>query len=446
MLPELDYTDENRAKLKVIHDKITFMLMDKNYLSTIYRRKSYILTTIIFICILISILWFSLIHFLQSDFSCKLEAGDALKESPLVACNISPQIYIYGIMLLHVLILLLMFAFSIKSIIWHVRMTFRVRNRSDKLFGELADDYKGLPGYEDLAIILELFSGNVCDGHFVINVIMYVLTSRYDHRRPIFVKNNTAIAIKNKKNIIHSFWEEYCIVNCIVSEIGLMITNYEQTQDTLFNHLNKLCENHSFTCFSVGFNARAEIYREISRNISYYSYLAESEKSFPPLLPGSTCNLDSKMIYSHPFDSDSIQSTVILVYITPYYYYSVENQKNITAALESNKLDYLRHSRYRERLRQNAMRKVGALSTNNIFKRAKAVIDHNVQLTDTSYFTSHHIPPKVNTSEPKITIDDIDEIPIQTNSFIPSNLKIKYSIGNSLQNIHHSLHNVDNKK
>ncbi|KAF0989649.1 hypothetical protein HZS_460 [Henneguya salminicola] len=410
MLPELDYNDENRAKLKVIHDKITFVLMDKNYLSIIYRRKSYILTFIVFICALILVLWLSFVEFLNSNFTCKLDGGEAKKAMPLAVCNVSPHMFVYGIMILHVLILSLMLLFSIKSIIWHRQMNRRFRNSSDKLFGEFAADYKGLPGYEDLALILELVKVNVRDGHFILTAVIYVLTTKYDRRKPVFTKKNEAIVMENKKKVTYSFWEEFCIVSLMASELGLVICNYEQKSDTLFDYLNCLYKNQHQQNFNININIRDEIYNEIANNIAYYSYIAESDTNFPPIQPNSqiiesytvwnkikgvkleedwpdhlilmaASNLlkikiilisadppQNEDLFSHdvfkPFHIENCQSTIILVYIFPYYYYAVENQKNSDISQQTNKLDYMKQRRYRDRLRQNAIRKVSMEASN----------------------------------------------------------------------------------
>ncbi|KII71417.1 hypothetical protein RF11_11523 [Thelohanellus kitauei] len=453
MLPDINYSKENKAKLRIINDRITFILMDKNYLTQIYRRKSYILTALIVISIIVLIFWISITNFLEANFSCNLQQGYAKKQSDEMVCTITPQLYIYGFMLLHMMILLLMLSLSTKSVIWHRYMSYRVRDATDKFFGLFSDNYKGLPGYDDLALILELFKRNQHDGMFSVTTLLYVLTKKYD---PDVYKSDQEKRFENEENKLYrfSFWEELCIATYMAAELGLEIKNFEQTPDSLFKYLEVLYKRLYDLGLGFETDIKIKIRDEIIKNLSYYTHLAErniaiEDKSVGKAVPtrySVTEKIDNVLlkqewpdhlillaavnlmrikvilITAHPpikddiftsnvfkpFDTEHTHATIIMIFVNPNYYYALEKCSGSDPSQSAKRADFLTKGRYRDRLRGNAIRKVGDAISSQITKTKTRKIEYQ-HLEDP-------IPRKTlqNTDDVCNLQNDDDAFPIDT--------------------------------
>lgn len=413
MLPEIDYNEEDKKILRLIHDRITFILIDKNHLARLYRKKTYIFTIIITCCILSLCFWMWMIKFAEGNFVCLLKAGPAKKDFPLNVCNMSPALYIYGVMVFHLVILVMMLCFSTYSIVWQHGIYKKVKENTEKLFGEYSDSYQGLPGFEDLVLVLELARLNFHDGEFSLNVLMYVLTSKYDSDRCKFVRNDGVMGFGDEIKVKFSFWEEYCLVNYMLSEIGLKIINFLQTPNGLFSTLGRMFRGPRGEDYVIQ-DVRQKIYEGIIERWEYYKGIVEADSNFPPI---GISTVESKNRYSifeklkkikneeewpdhfiimvlsdifcvkfilisadsplsndvfsmdvfYPADRKSVCKTIILAFINPHYYYFTEEDSKATTVEILKRKDFLENRLSRNKMRRKFFQKVGYVDRSKQF-------------------------------------------------------------------------------
>ncbi|KII66153.1 hypothetical protein RF11_11975 [Thelohanellus kitauei] len=406
MIPEIDYNPEDKKKFRIIHDRITFILMDKKNLTVMYRRKSWLLATLVLLCFFLIVFDIAIMHFGNANFKCNLKEGQARIKMPPAVCNFSPFLFTYGIIILHLTFLFFMFILCLKAIIWLHKTISITKNNSSREAGEYSPYYKGLPGYEDLVFVIELFKLNFCDGNFSLNSIVYVLTSKYDTDTSRIVKHDGVTGVGTCQNTSLSFVEEFNMVSFMLSEIGLKIEEMTQTPNTLIKYFESL-KNSRLEDLGFIQSLREKIAFEIKDRIEYYVDIAESgidfstkivlndktqhtyqimrkvekivnEDEWPDhLILAALCNIFATKIILisadipivndlftrdvfEPYVDYYLNEPVFLAFVNPFYYFSTVEIDNQDSSQKNSRNNFARLKRNRNHLRRRYFRIAGS--------------------------------------------------------------------------------------
>ncbi|KII66798.1 hypothetical protein RF11_15266 [Thelohanellus kitauei] len=403
LIPEIDYDAEAKKKLKIIHERITFILMDKKSLSLMYKRKSWLLTAIILSCLAFTGIDMATMDFGAANFECNLKEGQAKIKMPPAVCNFSPYMYNYGVAVLQLTFLFLMLILCLKAITWHFRTMIITKGNSSREAGVYSVYHKGLPGYEDLVFVIELFKLNFCDGNFSLSSIMYVLTSKYDRDTSAIVSYDSVNEVGTCQSSVPSFCEEFKMISFMLSEIGLKIKKMAQTPNTLIDYFETF-RNLRFDDLGFIQSLREKIAFEIRDRIEYYMDIAKSEINFfsktiwndkshntfqlmkkvekivnedewpDHLILAALCNIFASKIVLisvdipivgdlftsdvfEPYVDYYLNEPVFLAFVNPFYYFpTIEVDKGDLSAKIRRK-DFAKSKRYRNQMRRKYFRK-----------------------------------------------------------------------------------------
>lgn len=219
VLPLINFNQESWNQMKVIHDKLTFILMEKSLISKAYIWKTSILTSVLVFCFLSSGAWLGILEFssterLSSDFTCTTTiSGDNVRISEVdinndnltdkfvilnpadvlsAVCTLASSLHFYGIMIFHIILLIFMLLNSLYSLYWFhtsLREAFKAKD-NEGMFGNSKDYYKGLPGCNDLVFCVSLLNSNVKEGQLRFQILKINLTLRENRTAYDYFHNN----------------------------------------------------------------------------------------------------------------------------------------------------------------------------------------------------------------------------------------------------------------
>ena len=385
MLPEIVYEDESYDQVKVVHDRLMFLLTEKSYLMRIYRAKVFILLTFSFIFATGVVYWLCQIQYPKADIPCNLSGGANAREFKNLICNFSSAFFLYGVMWFNGFVLWLTMMFSCHALHW----TFKQKSFADNtgIFGQMIDLYTGLPGFNDLQFCMSLVRSNVRDGNITFEVIKSCLSQE---ARQLEAKQRSKSKVEVTQRS-RDFEQEHAIVRLILQELGLEIIENKQDANHLFECIDKIRRSLSQVQLDICCDIRERLAKEIQRNpmhfksmidndpqqLSYDRYIEEMRQpcvfgnQYAVAAAANTFNVRIVIVHCQntsenrevfePFTGDLPRGTRFLAFTGRHYYHATkeihrageEFQKSLRARVR-----FADDEKYRNAIRQSASRSI----------------------------------------------------------------------------------------
>eukprot|EP00794_Sanderia_malayensis_P009252 gene9252-10230_t len=272
MLPELIYDDENASKVKVLHDKLMFLLAEKSYLLRIYRGKVVILLLSSLAFVSAMVYWLCVIHTPKADIDCSLKGDANARQFKYLICNFSPAFFLYGVMCVNSFMLFMVVTFSCQGLYW----TFKQNSFADHagIFGQMIDHYTGLPGFKDLQFCMSLVRTNARDGNITFEIIKSCL--RQDAQRLEDEKKTDSQSSSSTRRA-RDFEQEHAIVRQIAQELGLELIDNHQNTDHLFDCLGYIRDSLGSVHVDVTSSMREKLASEIQSNPMHFKTMIDND-------------------------------------------------------------------------------------------------------------------------------------------------------------------------
>ena len=268
MLPELTFEGENFDQVKVLHDKLMFLLTEMSYLLRIYRAKIFILLAISFVFATGMVIWLYVIYIPKADIKCHLEGDKTAHEFKSLICNFSSAFFLYSAMCLNLIMLCLVIVFSSYGLFWSFRQKSFAEHTG--IFGQMIDLYTGLPGFNDLQFCMSLVRSNVRDGNLMFETIKSCLRQQ---AYQLDEKNN----IRAKADRARDFGQEHGIVKLIAQQLGLQLINNRQDANHLFGCLAYIRSCLSHVELEISSELRDRLADEIQRNPLHFKSTIDND-------------------------------------------------------------------------------------------------------------------------------------------------------------------------
>ena len=384
MLPELKYEGENLDKVKVLHDKLMFLLTDKSYLVLIYSAKVIVLFVFSVFCMILMISWSSQINFLSADFACDLKQSTESIEFKDLYCNFAPAFFLYGILIANTVILVLIVIFSTRAMFW-IYSQRRFADDTD-IFGQMKENYMGLPGFKDLQFCMSLIRKNVRDGNIMFEVIKSCLREKEECPQPKNKVEDTSEA--------RNFEEENAIVQWIAKELGLELVPNKQDSNHLFECLDFMKNSCHTIELDITVSMRERLAEEIEKNPLHFKTMIDNDPEVPDYDtlveqmrdPGTFGNqyavaaaanvMNIRIVIIHcqsstgikevfnPYSTGKHHDTRFLTFTSDRYYHATKQVEDVVGAnveeANSKRLLFATDERFRNKLRQSAVRCIGS--------------------------------------------------------------------------------------
>lgn len=386
MLPELVYEDESYNRVKVLHDKLMFLLTEKSYLLGIYRAKVFILFSFSATFLIGMIFWLYHINIPKADIPCKLIGDENARDFDSLICNFSSAYFLYSAMCLNFILLCLIVVFSSYGLHWSViQATFAEHTG---IFGQMIDLYTGLPGFEDLKFCMSLVRSNVRDGNITFEVIKSCLKQE---ARQLEEKVSTNQKGGETSQRSRDFRQEHAIVQLILKHLSLEVIENNQDSNHLFTCLEYIRTSLCQVQLDISTNLRERLAEEIQRNPLFFKSVIDNDKEQPnydqfidemrqPFVFGNQhavaaaanvfkvrivlIHCQNTSVYRdafEPFNDATIRGTFFLSFTGQYYYHATREVPRNGAELETAihvRMRFAEDEKYRNSVRQTASRSI----------------------------------------------------------------------------------------
>lgn len=287
VLPTFDHNEHAKEKVKMLHERILFMLLEKSTVMKIYIKKCRLMSVTCILSIFVTILWIWLSNFGNTTYKCVLNQKNVAKDLGEFSCDISPCIYIFGVMIFHLFCLLMIFILSLHATFFSVKFKSNLDVFSSD---ENYDRFKGLPGIQDFVFCVALLRTNFPDGLYTFHSLKYVLTQCQTPEITININKQSDVKLflyeddpdimKKKErqlNRLHKFDEGVLVVRFMLYELGLNEIPNQQNKSHLYNCLSYIAKQYNLQSDSLNiefFNQdiREIIVKELIDNRLFYKY------------------------------------------------------------------------------------------------------------------------------------------------------------------------------
>ena len=386
MLPEIVYEDDSYTKVKVLHDKLMFLLTEKSYLLRIYRAKVLILLFLSTNFVIGMVFWLYHIYIPKADIPCNLIGDENAREFMKLICNFSSAFFLHSAMCLNFILLCLIMAFSSYGLYWSVTQSSFAEHTG--IFGQMIDLYTGLPGFNDLQFCMSLVRSNVRDGNITFEIIKSCLKQE---ARQLEEKNSISSVKGETVQRSRDFGQEYAIVRLILQHLSLEIIENNQDSNHLYDCLDYIRSSLSHVQLDISTNLRSRLTEEVQRNPLYFKSMIDNDDEQPsydqfidemrlPFVFGNqyavaaAANvLKVRIVLIHcqntgvyrevfePFNDNIIRGTYFLAFTGQYYYHATQEipkeGKELEMAVHA-RIRFAEDEKYRNSIRQTASRSI----------------------------------------------------------------------------------------
>ena len=422
MLPNIVYEDESYNKVKVLHDKLMFLLTEKSYLLRIYRAKVLILLGFSTNFVTGMVLWLYHIYIPKADIPCNLSGDENAREFNNLICNFSSAFFLYSAMCLNFILLCLVILFSSYGLYWSVMQNSFAEHTG--IFGQMIDLYTGLPGFNDLQFCMSLVRSNVRDGNITFEIIKSCLKQEARQLEDKGDANTKREAAQRSRD----FGQEYAIVRLIMQHLSLEIIENNQDSNHLFDCLYYIRTSLSEVQLDISTNLRERLAEEIQRNPLYFKSMIDNDDEQPSYdqfvdemrLPFAFGNqyavaaaanvFKVRIVLIHcqntsvyrevfePFNGDTIRGTYFLAFTGQYYYHATHeiprDGKELEIAVHA-RMRFAEDEKYRNSIRQSASRSIerseegeavcGKISTDSNERNPSVTSESSIRLLESEH-------------------------------------------------------------
>ena len=428
MLPEIIYEDESYNKVKVLHDKLMFLLTEKSYLLRIYRAKVLLFLGFSTAFVIGMVFWLYHIKIPKADIPCNLIGDENAREFNNLICNFSSAFFSYSAMCLNFILLCLVIAFSSYGFYWSITQSSFAEHTG--IFGQMIDLYTGLPGFNDLQFCMSLVRSNVRDGNITFEIIKSCLKQE---ARQLEEKSSTSTVKGETVQRSRDFGQEYAIVRLILQHLCLEIIENNQDSNHLFDCLDYIRSNLSQTQLDISTNLRSRLTEEVQRNPLYFKAMIDNDDEQPsydqfidqmrlPFVFGNQYAVAAaanvfkvRIVLIHcqntgvyrevfePFSDNIIRGTFFLAFTGQYYYHATREipreGKELEIAIQA-RTRFAEDEKYRNSIRQTASRSIerseegeivrGKTSTDSDGRQPSMTSESSIRLLESEHHETVH--------------------------------------------------------
>ncbi|KAF0989179.1 hypothetical protein HZS_980, partial [Henneguya salminicola] len=265
----IDKSNEDIATL--VYDKLIFLITEKSCIAPYYIAKNIISLSLTLIFISANLFWVYTVIISGVDFSCDLNSGSAQKKYPPISCNISPFYFFMGYLCLFQILLVLIFIFNSINLIFF-RDIQKFKTKVHDMFGSGGDRLCGLPGFFDFALYIIMYSRNVKDGGFHLQMIKFVINKYSGNKKTGDLDHQQEGGEKEIKKY-DKFSEELCIISGIAERLKMRVNLKPYMHDHIYYCLTELISREHTTDMMVNQDIKEIIMDEIKSNSLYFAYL-----------------------------------------------------------------------------------------------------------------------------------------------------------------------------
>ena len=428
MLPEIVYEDDSYNKVKVLHDKLMFLLTEKSYLLRIYRAKVLILLGFSTKFGIGMVFWLYHIYIPKADIPCNLNGNENARQFKNLICNFSSAFFLYSAMCLNLVLLCLVISFSSYGLYWSVTQSSFAEHTG--IFGQMIDLYTGLPGFNDLQFCMSLIRSNVRDGNMTFEIIKSCLKQE---ARQLEEKTSTMNTKGESVQRSRDFGQEYAIVRLILQHLSLEIIENNQDSNHLFDCLDYIRSSLSEVQLDILTNLRERLSEEIQRNPLYFKSMIDNDDEQPsydhfidqmrlPFVFGNQYAVAAaanvfkvRIVLIHcqntgvyrevfePFNDSTIRGTYFLAFTGQHYYHATHEVPREGDELETAiqaRRRFAEDEKYRNSIRQTASRSIerseegeavrGKTSTDSDGRQPSITSESTIRLIESNHHEMVH--------------------------------------------------------
>ena len=282
MASELSFDSHNKDKIEILHNKLLYLLTEKSYLLTVYKVKTLILTftglgsTVTLLCSLYFARSFPL------NFKCEFATKGIGIDLDDVVCNLSPALFLYGLLYGNALISLCITALSFNGVLWMVGQKLFGQNDMADVFGSTAEYYGGMPGFKDFQFCILLLRKNIRDGNVMFETVKACIKGQdKKFKRFNYARRSTDFQACKLTLPTKVLEESKTFVGWIADQLGLAEVENSQDSNHLFDCITLVQDSLGIIDFDVRKNMRTKVVDEIARNPWHYKTLIDKDMSIP---------------------------------------------------------------------------------------------------------------------------------------------------------------------
>ena len=282
MASELSFDSHNKDKIEILHNKLLYLLTERSYLLTAYKVKTLVLTvaglgsTAAVLCALYFIRSFPL------NFRCAFGTEGIGIDLDDIVCNLSPALFLYGLMFGNVFISLCITALSSNGVLWMFSQKLFGQDDMADVFGSTSEYYGGMPGFKDFQFCILLLRKNIRDGNVMFETVKACIKGqdkkfkRFNYARRGNDDQTGTLTLPTKV-----LEENKTFVRWVAGQLGLAEVENSQDSNHLFDCLSFVRDSMGIIDFDVRKSMRAKIVDEIARNPWHYKNLIDKDASNP---------------------------------------------------------------------------------------------------------------------------------------------------------------------
>eukprot|EP00795_Rhopilema_esculentum_P008987 gene8987-16631_t len=282
MASELTFDSHNKDKIDILHNKLLYLMTEQSYLLTTYKVKTLVLL-VAGLGSTVSV--FTTIYFIWSfpvNFECYFETEGIGVDFDDVGCNLSPALFLYGLMLCNSFIVLCITLLSSNGVLWMCGRQLFGSNDMTDLLGSTSEYYGGMPGFKDFQFCILLLRTNIRDGNVMFETVKACIKGqgkkfkRLNYARRGAVDGTRALVVPTRV-----LEESKTFVRWLAVQLGLEEVNNFQDSNHLFDCLQFVQDSMGYVNFDVTKSMRARVVDEIQRNPWYYKTLIDKDSGIP---------------------------------------------------------------------------------------------------------------------------------------------------------------------
>lgn len=282
MASELSFDSHNKDKIEILHNKLLYLLTERSYLLTVYKLKSLFLTVTGFgsIVAVLSSLYF--VWTFPLNFHCAFGTEGIGVDLNDVACNLSPALFLYGLMFGNAFIVLCISALSFNGVLWMIGKNLFTQDDMDDVFGSTSEYYGGMPGFRDFQFCILLLRNNIRDGNVMFETVKACIKGqakkfkRFNYTRRGNGDQMCALSLPTKV-----LEENKTFVRWIADQLGLAEVENPQDSYHLFECITFVQDSIGVINFDVRKDMRTRIADEIAQNPWHYKSLIDKDQGIP---------------------------------------------------------------------------------------------------------------------------------------------------------------------
>ena len=282
MASELSFDSHNKDKIEILHNKLLYLLTEKSYLLTVYKVKTLMLTAT---GLGSTVVLLSSIYFTRSfplNFKCEFESEDIGVDFDDVVCNLSPALFLYGLMYGNTVISLCITALSFNGVLWMVGQTLFGHNDMADVFGSTSEYYGGMPGFKDFQFCILLLRKNIRDGNVMFETVKACIKGQdKKFKRFNYARRSTDVQTCKITLPTKVLEESKTFVGWIADQLGLAEVENSQDSNHLFDCITFVQDSMGIIDLGVQKNMRTKVVDEIARNPWHYKSLIDKDPSIP---------------------------------------------------------------------------------------------------------------------------------------------------------------------